>query len=161
MNFKDWYTDAVDIYRVVQAPDGKLTRQERQLVQEGVPCRVYRTDSRAPVMEQAAAHTQEENLLACDNAVDIRPGDELHIYRGAVLGHKLPATRAFAGESQKYFEPFGAVIPGLAHQEMKLLQEERIDSLDAGGEGEGTGENPAPDTRKAESHSQRGHDAGY
>lgn len=149
MNFKDWYTDTVDIYRVVQAQEGKLTRQKRQLIQAGVPCRIYRTDKKAPFMQQTAAYSREENQLSCDNAVDIRAGDELHLRRGAVLGRNSPVTKAFAGEPQPYFEPFGAVVPGLAHKEIKLLQEERIDSLDPGGEGEGAGENPAADTGKA------------
>ena len=25
-----------------------------------------------------------------------------------------------------YYEPFGAIIPGLAHQEIRLLQQERV-----------------------------------
>lgn len=134
MNFKDWYTDTVDIYRVVQEKDGSLTRQRRELVRQGVPCRIYRSEERVPGMEQTAAHTREENSLSCDTAVDIRAGDELYLHRGGGLGHTLPAARAFAGEPQRYFEPFGAVIPGLAHQEIKLLQEGRIDSLDLEGE---------------------------
>lgn len=149
MNFKDWYTDTVDIYRVVQEKEGSLTRQKRRLLQAGIPCRIYRADERGPNMRQDAAYSREESSLACDNSVDIRPGDELHLHRGAVLGHNLPATKAFAGEPQSYFEPFGAVIPGLAHKEIRLLQEERIDSLDAGGESEGAGESPAADTGKA------------
>lgn len=146
MNFKDWYTDTVDIYRVVQVRDGSLTRQKRELMQKGVPCRIYRTGNRTPTMEQTAAYIREESSLSCDNAVDIRVGDELHLHRSAVLGRRTAATRAFAGDPHHYYEPFGAVIPGLAHQEIRILQEERIDSLDAGGESEAAGENPAPAT---------------
>ncbi|MFQ8761916.1 MAG: hypothetical protein ACLSAF_23010 [Intestinimonas sp.] len=30
MNFRDWYTDTVDIWRVVPVQDGSLTRHERR-----------------------------------------------------------------------------------------------------------------------------------
>lgn len=33
---------------------------------------------------------------------------------------------AYAANPNHFFEPFGAVIPGLAHQEIPLLQEERV-----------------------------------
>lgn len=136
MNFKDWYTDTVDIYRVVPVQEGNLTRQQRQLITKGVPCRIYRTGNSAPTMEQTAAYIREESNLSCDNAVDLRAGDELHLHRGALLGHTVQTTRAFAGDPHHYYEPFGAVIPGLAHQEIRLLQEERIDSVDVGTAGE-------------------------
>ena len=41
MNFRDWYTDTVDIYRVQQTLDGALTRNERAPIGTGIPCRVY------------------------------------------------------------------------------------------------------------------------
>ena len=39
---------------------------------------------------------------------------------------EVPDIRAFAADPNLYYEPFGAVIPGLAHQEIRLLQEERV-----------------------------------
>ena len=39
MNFRDWYTDTVDIWRVVPVQDGSLTRHERKAV-PGHPCRL-------------------------------------------------------------------------------------------------------------------------
>ena len=58
----------------------------------------------------------------------VRPGDELLIYRGRGLGQIHQPIRAFAGEPVYYHEPFGAVMPGLAHQEIVLLQKEYLDA---------------------------------
>ena len=122
MNWTDWYTDTVDVYRDVAKTENNLTTHERQMVYEAVPCRVYRNTPGAISMSQTAASIKDESMLACDNSVDIRAGDELIIHRGG-LPH---TTRAFAGDPHYYTEPFGAVIPGLAHQQIKLLQEERV-----------------------------------
>ena len=122
MNWTDWYTDTADIYRTVSTTVNGLTTQERKQIQEGVPLRVYPTTPGALRMKQTAADLSDDIMLACDNSVDIRPGDELRIHRGG-----LPfTTRAFAGDPHYYTEPFGAVLPGLAHQQIKLLQEERV-----------------------------------
>ena len=77
-------------------------------------------------MEATAAHVEQGHWLQCGNEVDIEAGDELLIHRGAVLGKEIKRVRAFASEPNHYFEPFGAVLPGLAHQEIRLLQEERV-----------------------------------
>ena len=58
--------------------------------------------------------------------MDIRAGDELLIHRGAVLGKSRQTMRAFAGDPVYFYEPFGAVLPGLAHQEVGLLQKEYL-----------------------------------
>lgn len=127
MNYADWYTDQMDIWRVQAVQDGSLTRHERAQVAGNIPCRIYRNASdRAIDMRQEAALVWQESKLACDNGVDIREGDELRIRRGALVGGTAPEIRAFAGEPHHYYEPFGAVIPGLAHQEIRLLQEERV-----------------------------------
>lgn len=126
MNFRDWYTDRMDVYCVSPVPDGSLTRQERVKAAEDVPCRVYHMGASGPHMEQTAAKIVQGDYVQCDNAVDVRAGDELRIRRGAALGNALPETRAFAGEPEHFFEPFGAVLPGLAHQEIRILQEERV-----------------------------------
>ena len=126
MNYADWYTDTVDIYRITASIDGNLTRHDRKLVTSQASCRIYQSDSKSPTMEQTAANIKEEMKLACDNAVDIQSGDELIITRGGRLGHTDHKIRAFAGSPNYYFEPFGAVIPGLAHQEIRLLNQERI-----------------------------------
>lgn len=126
MNWADWYTDTVDVYRDVAYLDGNLTRHRREQVLEAVPCRVYRDNDKTINMTQQAANINQDSKLACDTSVDIRAGDELIVHRGAKLGKTVPATRAFAGEPHYQFEPFGAVIPSLAHQEIRLLEEERV-----------------------------------
>lgn len=126
MNFRDWYTDTVDIYRVQQTLDGALTRNERAPVATAVPCRVYQMSISPIEMSLSAATVKQDNWLQCDNSVDIQPGDELIIHRGAGLGQEVATVRAFASDPNYYFEPFGAVLPGLAHQEIRLMQEERV-----------------------------------
>lgn len=126
MNFKDWYTDTVDVFRVTGKKDGGLTRHKRAQVLSGVPCRVYQSNDKTINMSQTAASVRQDSMLSCDNSVDIRAGDELIIHRGGGLGKATFGMRAFAGDPHYYFEPFGAVIPGLAHQEVVLLQEERV-----------------------------------
>ena len=122
MNWTDWYTDTVDIYRVTATTQNNLTTHTRGLVRQGVACRVYQNSPKVINMTQTAANTNDDSMLACDNSVDIRAGDELIIHRGG-LPH---AIRAFAGEPHYYTEPFGAVVPGLAHQQIKLLNQERV-----------------------------------
>ena len=126
MQWKDWYTDLMDIYRVTEVQDGALTRHEREQVAADIPCRIYRSDSKAVNMTQTAANVQQQDKLACDVSVDVRAGDELMIHRGKRIGKPGPTIRAFAGDPTLYYEPFGAIIPGLAHQEIRLLQEERV-----------------------------------
>ena len=126
VNWNNWYTDLADVYRVQQVMDGSLTRNERKQVLASVPCRVYRSGDRPVNMQQTAAYVQQTDKLACAVDVDIRAGDELIVTRGAKLGNPGPITRAFAADPVYYYEPFGAVIPGLAHQEIPLLQQERV-----------------------------------
>lgn len=126
MNYSDWYTDLADVFRVTKTKDGNLTRQERIQVLSGIPCRIYRSDAKEITPKLAAADYKQTSKLACDNSVDIQPGDELKISRGGRLGKTAALIRAFAGDPTYYFEPFGAIMPGLTHQEIVLLQEERI-----------------------------------
>ena len=126
MNWSDWYTDTMSIYRVRETMDGNLTRHERAQVSENIPCRIYQSDNRPINMAETAANLKESDHLACDVSVDVRAGDELVITRGGRLGKPGPTIRAFAGEPNLYYEPFGAIIPGLAHQEIRLLQQERV-----------------------------------
>lgn len=126
MNWTDWYTDTMDIYRVQDVQDGALTRHERQRVQAGIPCRVYQSDNKPINMTTTAADVQQNDHLACDISIDVRAGDELMITRGGRLGRTGPVIRAFAADPNLYYEPFGAIMPGLAHQEIRLLQQERV-----------------------------------
>jgi len=116
----------MDIYRASSYQEGALTRQARVKIAEGVRCRQYCVSAPGPGMSQTAASVTELDYVQCANDVDIRAGDELHIHRGAVLGKALAESRVFAGEPQHYFEPFGAVMPGLAHQEIRIFREERV-----------------------------------
>lgn len=136
MNFTDWYTDTMEIYRVTPTTTGNLTSNQRQQVASSIPCRIYHSDQKPLDMSQTAASYNLTDKLMCANSVDIRAGDELLIQRGGRLGKTTETIRAFAGDSTRYFEPFGAVIPGLAHQEIPLLRQERVvlhDAETAGG----------------------------
>lgn len=126
MNFRDWYTDRMDIYRVQAVKDGNLTRHTRQKIAADIPCRVYQVSGGGLRMDQTAASVGQRDWVQCGNAVDVQAGDELHIRRGVGLGRQAAELRAFAADPNHFFEPFGAVIPGLAHQEIPLLQEERV-----------------------------------
>ena len=137
MNYQDWYTDRMDVHRITAGLDGALTVHKRELVAEDVPCRIYRAGAHGPRMQPTAAYTESEDKLACANSVDVRAGDELLIRRGGGLGERRPVIRAFAGDPVYYLEPFGAVMPGLAHQEIGLLQKEYVEG--AAGEEDGNG----------------------
>lgn len=126
MSFTDWYTDTVDVYRIENQTTNSLTTQQRVPVSTGTPCRIYQSDNQPVNMQQNAAHIKQADRLMCDVSVDIQPGDQLIIHRGALLGRDAPPIRAFAADPNLYFEPFGAVIPGLAHQEIRLLQQELV-----------------------------------
>lgn len=126
MNFTDWYTDTVDVYRIQNQTTNNLTTQQRVPVSTGTPCRIYQSDNQPINMQQDAAYIKQADRLMCGPSVDIQPGDQLIIHRGAVLGRTAPDIRAFAADPNYYFEPFGAIMPGLAHQEIRLLQQEIV-----------------------------------
>lgn len=126
MRWADWYTDTVDIWRVTPTTTNGLTTNTLTELYTAVPCRVYQSDNQPINMDQSASYVKQADRLMCDTSVDIRAGDQLIIHRGAVLGKTSPDIRAFAADPNLYFEPFGAVIPGLAHQEIRLLQQERV-----------------------------------
>lgn len=126
MNFTDWYTDTVDVYRIENTTANSLTTQQRVPISTGTRCRIYQSDNQPINMQLGAAYIKQADRLMCDPSVDIQPGDELIIHRGAVLGRTAPDIRAIAADPNLYYEPFGAVMPGLAHQEIRLLQQEIV-----------------------------------
>lgn len=120
MNFKDWYTDTMDIYRVAERKAGGITKHTRELVASAVPCRIYRSGKGPVKMRDTAAEISGVNKLMCAATVDLAAGDELLVRRGGGA-----EGRYFAGEMQDYPEPFGAAAPGLAHREVNILEEAR------------------------------------
>ena len=116
----------MDVWRNVPVKDGNLTRQKRQQVLTGIPCRIYQSDNKPINMAQTASSVSQNDHLACDISVDIHVGDELIIIRGGKLGRPGPTIRAFASDPNLYYEPFGAIMPGLAHQEIRLMEQERV-----------------------------------
>lgn len=140
MNYADWYTDRLTIRRVMPVREGYLTRHRREEIANEIPCRIYRSGAHAPRTPPTAAYTESVDKLSCANSVDVRPGDELLVRRGGGLGQAQQTVRAIAGDPVHYYEPFGAVLPGLAHQELALLQMEYFDAeAETEGEGNGTG----------------------
>ena len=121
--FSGWYTDIVDVYRVVNSTAGNITRQERQQVGKAIPCRVYSSQKNGPNMTDNAARVSSTDKLACDIATDIRAGDELLVTRGGALRRGGEPERYFAGNPQHYYDPVGGALTGLEHLEVGLLME--------------------------------------
>ncbi len=125
--FKTWYTDTMEICRVVPVMKGNVTAQERKKITETpVPCRVYNAKRNGPGMTDRAARVHSEERLACDLGVDIRAGDELLVVRGGALGQTGRPRRYFAGEPQDYYDPVGGTMSGLQHKEVGLLMDEIV-----------------------------------
>ena len=97
MNWNDWYTDTMSIYRTQEVMDGSLTRHERALVSENIPCRIYQSDNRTINMTETASNVDQSDHLACDISVDVRAGDEIIVKRGGRLGRQGPTIRLSPG----------------------------------------------------------------
>lgn len=121
-----WYTDYVDVFRNVEVLNGSITEFRRFKVHGKIPCRVFRSSRKRPIMEDTAAQIISGDALACAPEIDIQTGDELMVTRGGRIGYNTNPDRYFAGQPTKYYEPFGGVMPNLDHQEIPLLTEERI-----------------------------------
>ena len=125
--FSQWYTDTVDIYRVVCATGSNLNRQERKKINSApIPCRIYNAEKKGPNMAGHAAREQSSEKMACDLAVDIQAGDELKIIRGGNLGFGNKEERYFAGTPVDYYDPVGGVLTGLQHKEVGLFKDNII-----------------------------------
>lgn len=125
--FSNWYTDTVDIYRVVTVPNGNLDRQERQKINDApIPCRIYKPEKGGPNITGTAARERSSEKMSCDLFVDIQAGDELLIVRGGNLGHKNKQERYFAGNPVQYYDPVGGALTGLQHKEVGLLMDNVI-----------------------------------
>lgn len=124
--FANWYTDTVSIYRASDTKVGNVTKKQRNLVAEHIPCRMYSVKKSGPSMRGTAAQSISDDKLSCDISVDIKAGDELQVIRGGGLGMKNQSERYFAGKPQKYHDPVGGALSGLEHQEIGLLMENII-----------------------------------
>ena len=125
--FADWYTDTMDVYRVIAVKDGSITRQERKKFGSEIPCRLYHTGTVIPNISYNAARTRGEDKLSCDLEVDIQAGDELQVIRGGNIGRNDRSERYFAGPPQSYYDPVGGALTGLEHKEVTLLRDNIID----------------------------------
>ncbi len=122
--FSNWYTDTVDIYRIVTVPNGNLDRQERRKINDvPVPCRIYKPEKGGPSMTSTAARERSSEKMSCDLSMDIQAGDELLVIRGGNLGHKNKPERYFAGSPVQYYDPVGGALTGLQHKEVGLLMD--------------------------------------
>lgn len=124
--FSSWYTDLVDVYRVVNTTTGNINTQVRQQVGSAIPCRVYSSQKNGPSMQDSAARVNSTDKLSCAVDVDIRAGDELLITRGGALGRGGEPERYFAGNPQHYYDPVGGALTGLEHLEVGLLMQEIV-----------------------------------
>ena len=124
--FSNWYTDIVDVYRVVNATTGNIDTQARQQVGSAIPCRVYSSQKNGPSMQDSAARVNSTDKLSCAVDVDIRAGDELLVTRGGALGRGGEPERYFAGNPQHYYDPVGGALTGLEHLEVGLLMQEIV-----------------------------------
>ena len=124
--FNSWYTDTVDVFRVVNGTSGNITSQQREQVGKAIPCRVYSTQKNGPSMTDTAARVNSSDKLACAVDTDIRQGDELFVTRGGALGRGTAPERYFAGNPQHYYDPVGGALTGLEHLEVGLLMQEVI-----------------------------------
>lgn len=124
--FASWYTDTMNVYRVEDVKEGNVTKKQRVLMLENVPCRVYSAQIHGPAMKETAARSQTAEKLSCDLSVDIKAGDELRIVRGGGLGINNSSEQYFAGKPQQYYDPIGGALSGLQHQEVGLLMDKII-----------------------------------
>lgn len=121
MLFSDWYTDTVNVIRIVSAKVGNLTRESREQVNdEPIPCRVYDTNLQGMIPQNTAAVDRHTDKLACDVATDIKEGDELIVTRGGLVGGTT-TERYLAGKPQYFYDPVGMAHTGLDHMEVALL----------------------------------------
>ncbi len=124
--FNNWYTDSMTIYRNIDVKASNVDKKQRAMISENIPCRVYSSQKNGPSMTNTASSLRESDKAACDLQVEIKPGDELFIIRGGMLGMQREPERYFAGKVQPYYDPVGGVLSGLEHQEIALLQDNII-----------------------------------
>lgn len=117
---ESWFTDLMDVYRVVSSVNGSLTRQERTRIASGVPCRIYAPQKNNINLRMTASAIQADEKLACAVDADVQAGDELIVTRGARIGRQTRPERFIASRPTLYFDPVGAAATGLEHMEVGL-----------------------------------------
>ena len=123
----DWYTDLMDIYRVVKSADRNLTEKRREKVNgEPIPCRIYSLQKNAPQKTKYAGKVTSTDKVSCAVGTDIIAGDELKIIRGGNIGRGTREEKYYAGKPQPYYDPVGGVLSGLEHMEVPLLSDDTI-----------------------------------
>ena len=115
-----WFSDLMDVYRVVTTATSGLSRPQRQLVLEAVPCRVYSNQKNNINLRNTAATVREDEKLACAIDTDIQAGDELIVTRGGTMGRGIRTERYIASQPTLYFDPVGSAATGLEHMEVGL-----------------------------------------
>ena len=125
---KNWYSDLLSVYRVMDVTEDGLTVQKRVQIAGGVPCRVYNSQPANLSIRETAAVVRATEKLACAVDVDIKAGDELLVTRGGNLKGRLfersrQQVRYLAGEPQDFFDPVGRTLTTLEHKEVGLLRE--------------------------------------
>ena len=126
-DFMQFYTDTFDTYRTVKRVVNGITKQDREPVLKGVPCRVYQNNTNSPNFSDTAATVGMSNTLCCELGYDILGGDEVIVHRGASVGRFVnPDERYIAGPPNIYVEPFGGAAPNLEHMQVALTDEQVI-----------------------------------
>ena len=115
-----WFTDLMDVYRVENVATNGLSRQQRQLVLQAVPCRVYSNQKNNINLRGTAATVRDDEKLACAIDPDIQAGDELIVTRGGAMGRSIRTERYIASQPTLYFDPVGCAATGLEHMEVGL-----------------------------------------
>lgn len=130
MIFDTWYTDTVDIYRVVNATASSLTRQTLTMIAQGVPCRRYSSQVNNWNGRQGAATVMSNEKLACAIDTDIQAGDTLYVTRGGALGANNQPEKYIASDPRSFYDPVGGALTGLEHIEVGLTASNIIEGHD-------------------------------
>lgn len=115
-----WFTDTVDVHRVMPKVVNGLTRQELTEIYTGIPCRIYSTQVNNWNGRQGAAAVRADEKMACAVDTDIQAGDTLFITRGGALGRGRSPERFIASAPKAYYDPVGGAATGLEHLEVGL-----------------------------------------
>ena len=118
------YCIRMDIHREVPYTVGNITRMQRAVIATGVPCRVFLSSTRVMpqvAMEETAASTSYSQKIDCALGVDVQPGDELLVTRGAnnPALPLQPTQRFFAGVPYTFLQR-------RPHREFSIDCDERV-----------------------------------